>query len=442
MDNKEIKIMAASPAQAADLSDSSEQLWLASRVSEAALTDCLLVQKREGLGGRRRSLLQIAREKGYLGALDGVGLDGPRIEPADSDKTVLSKRDLHALITEWMLQRKEEIRNTPLGSEPETVVPPFKTGHLIGEFRLLKYLGAGPFSTSYRAVALRSAKACTFKFYPEQVFGGDAGVKRFKSRANRVTQIHSEYIPEVYGVGEVPKKGFVIFATAYHDGIPLRRLLRQVGPLPEIIALSMIIQICEGLACCHNRGVLHGNLKPDNILVTRSGRLLLLDAGCERSTEKAVRMLRKGETVSPVLAKGLPYAAPDLVRGDYELTPQDDIYSLGALIYHMIAGYPPYRGSPEKLMEVIQERRFPAFETRKLDVSLQTRLLVAKMTRAEREERYRDMNIIIVEIHRILRQLREMDTASSGVREVFGEIDSALDALGTGGKGGTDGGPA
>jgi serine/threonine-protein kinase len=401
---------------------------LADRIGDDAVRECVLVQRRAAARGRKLSLREIAVARGYLTPSGGQ----PAVVPARSDPApVLELEDLEAVLTHWLLQSKHRLRGAVHAVDEGCAAPPFRRGHMIGEFRILKLLGTGPLATVYRAVGLRRAQQCTFKVYTPESFAGDVAVKRFRSRANRTVQLKSPYLPASFGAGRIPSRDLVLFAAESVEGLSLRRVLERAGRLPEPVALAVAVQLAEALAACHARGIVHGNLKPENVLISRTGRALVLDAGLERSTEAAVRALRRGEPCSPALGRGLPYLAPEYARGDGEFAVQDDVYSLGALLYHMISGTPPFSGEPAGLVEAVTSQHFPTFDAPGLQVSTDIRFLVGKMTRAERLERYRDMAIVSLELQRILSQIREVQNITSGVRRVFEGLDDAIESLDT-----------
>lgn len=410
----------------------SEQLELAKLISEAAVRDCILIKTRAARKGRHLSLRDIAVMRGYITNAE-LSQSMPVVmkRHGEAGSTLYTQGQLTHMVSSWL----EEMGLTCISSccladtDGGAAMPRYKPGQMLGDFRLIEVVGAGPLAVVYKAVSMKAGKLCCLKVYESEAFPTKMAARRFKARSRRALKLRHPYIPKGYAIGELKKTGEIVYVFQYLEGVSLERILSTTKMIREKVALAMCIQIADALGCCHEKGIMHANLKPSNVLITKSGHVFLLDAGLERASDRASRKLRAGEPVCAKLAESLPYINPSLAGGDDELYPQDDIYSLGALFYRMMCGRAPFEGAATEVVERIANARFPAFDTQNIVISTPTRFVIAKMTRRDRDDRYKDMPIVTIELQRSLGQLEQVHDEGSSVKNVFQSLDNAIDSL-------------
>ncbi|MGI9076720.1 MAG: protein kinase domain-containing protein, partial [Gemmatimonadaceae bacterium] len=221
-------------------------------------------------------------------------------------------------------------------------------------------LGRGGMAVVYRATDLRLRRDVAVKVLPPDLaFRSDVRA-RFMREAETAAQLNHPNIVPIYSVDE--RGGIVFFVMALVEGESVgQRIVRQ-GKLSIDETRRILRDVADALAYAHSRGVVHRDIKPDNILLDRhAGRPMVTDFGIARAAEADSRLTVTG------VAVGTPaYMSPEQATGDRELDGRSDIYSLGVVAYHMLAGEPPFKASntPAMLMKHLSERPRPMRELR------------------------------------------------------------------------------
>jgi eukaryotic-like serine/threonine-protein kinase len=196
----------------------------------------------------------------------------------------------------------------------------------------------------YRAEDTTLLRTVALKFLPEQAANSPRSNERLQHEARAASALNHPNICTIYEVGEDAGETFI--AMEYVEGRTLAELLRQ-GALPTQTVLRYGRQLASALAHAHDRGVIHGDLKPLNIIVTSLGDAKILDFGLARRKDPAEFDKQTLETVSTDnrvgLAGTLPYMAPEQIEGS-NASPRTDLWSLGIVIYEMATGIRPFHG--------------------------------------------------------------------------------------------------
>src|SRR6266566_4670071 len=190
----------------------------------------------------------------------------------------------------------------------------------------------------YRAEDTSLRRTVALKFLPQNLASDLLVSERLRREARLASALNHPNICTVYEVGE--DSGEVFIAMKYVDGQPLSEAIRA-GGLPLETTLRLGRQLASALAHAHDRGVVHGDLKPANIIVTPQGEAKILDFGLARRSDPGEFDRQTLETASeqsrPGLAGTLPYMAPEQINGD-PASPRTDLWSLGVVLYEMAAG--------------------------------------------------------------------------------------------------------
>ena len=215
---------------------------------------------------------------------------------------------------------------------------------LISHYRILGPLGSGGMGVVYRAEDTTLHRTVALKFVPEAVAHSSKMTERLRREARTASALNHPNICTIYEVGE--DEGEFFIAMEYVEGQTLAELIRR-GRLPTEAVLRYGRQITSALDHAHERGVIHGDLKPLNIIVTPLGEAKILDFGLARRSDPAEFDRKTLDTVSAdggVFHGGtFPYMAPEQIEGK-EPTAQTDIWSLGIVLYEMTAGKRPFSG--------------------------------------------------------------------------------------------------
>ncbi len=211
-------------------------------------------------------------------------------------------------------------------------------GQTISHYRILSKLGEGGMGVVYKAEDLKLHRFVALKFLPPHVSDEDAA-QRFVNEAHAVSALDHPNICAIYEIDQTPEGQMFIVMPCY-EGASLQAIVKQ-GPLDLGRAVEIARQAAKGLAKAHERGIIHRDIKPGNILVTSDGLSKIVDFGLAKLATQT-RLTRAGTTVGTVM-----YMSPEQARGE-ETDQRSDIWSLGVVLYEMVTGRPPFRGDHEQ----------------------------------------------------------------------------------------------
>ena len=218
-------------------------------------------------------------------------------------------------------------------------------------YQLISKLGKGAMATVYKARQVSLDRIVAVKVLPKRSSENVEFVERFYKEGKAAARLSHNNIVQAIDVGSSPE-GYHYFVMEYVEGKTLYDIMQPppVGEgkaFAEAEALDTTIQICDALAHAHQRGLIHRDVKPKNILLTPEGVAKLTDLGLARATDdKDAAETEAGK------AYGTPYyISPEQIRGDVDIDFRADIYSLGATMYHLVTGRPPFDGeTPSAVM--------------------------------------------------------------------------------------------
>ncbi len=210
---------------------------------------------------------------------------------------------------------------------------------LVGDWRLGFELGRGGMGAVYAVSHREFGKRAALKLSHTTIEGGSLGAKVFLREARVVQLIDHPSMPDVFATGTHEQRPYLVMERV--KGETLSQLLAR-GALERRQAIDLVLDLCDVLVAAHQAGVVHRDLKPDNVVVLDQAhpsgtRVKLLDWGF-------AYLMGEDDPLHGMLAGTLSYVAPEQVLGG-EITPATDIYSLGVLIYHLVLGQSPFDGS-------------------------------------------------------------------------------------------------
>ncbi len=221
-------------------------------------------------------------------------------------------------------------------SQTETIKTPekdsFKGKTIARRYTIIEKLGEGGMGAVYKANDSRLERVVALKFLPAGMTRDENAKKRFVQEARAAAALDHPNICAVYEVDEVRGQSFIVMA--YIQGLSLKDKI-ATGFLKVEDALGIAIQVAEGLAEAHSRGVIHRDIKPGNIMLTEKGQAKIMDFGLAKLEGKAD--LTKTSMVMGTTA----YMSPEQARGD-PVDQRTDIWSFGAMLYEMLAGTGPF----------------------------------------------------------------------------------------------------
>jgi eukaryotic-like serine/threonine-protein kinase len=204
-----------------------------------------------------------------------------------------------------------------------------------GRYELKHVVGTGGMSTVYCAFDTLLERNVALKILHEQ-YGDDAEyVERFRREARAVAQLSHPHIVTVIDRGEEEGRQFIVFELV--DGDNLKELVERGGPLPVRRAVELGLEVGRALAFAHAQGLVHRDVKPQNVLLDGDGRAKVTDFGIVRSLDAV------GHTQTGTVLGTSHYIAPEQARGE-RVDAQTDVYSFGVVLYELLAGEVPYPG--------------------------------------------------------------------------------------------------
>ncbi|MBM3883792.1 MAG: hypothetical protein FJ387_29500 [Verrucomicrobia bacterium] len=216
----------------------------------------------------------------------------------------------------------------------------------LGSYELLERIGQGGMGVVYRARQLSLGRTVAVKLLPYGVLATQEQVQRFRNEAESAGSLHHPNIVAIYEVGVCGDRHFLVME--YVEGQTLAELVRG-GPLPPFRAARYVQSIAEAVHHAHERGILHRDLKPSNVLIDANDQPHITDFGLAKRLESTSKLTLTGQVL------GSPqYMPPEQAAGRQpEVTRRSDVYALGAMLYHLLTGRPPFTG--QTLSEILPQ---------------------------------------------------------------------------------------
>src|SRR5580692_4317659 len=328
-----------------------------------------------------------------------------------------------------------EVRETEeaeAGSQPQALPGAGMTGKKVSHYRVLQVLGGGGMGVVYTAEDLKLGRRVALKFLPEEIASDAKVLERFEREARAASALDHPNICAIHEFGEHEGRPFI--AMSLLQGQNLReRIAARADPFTTDELLNLAIQIAEGLAAAHEKGIIHRDIKPANIFITQRGEAKILDFGLAKMTYGGDREglpCHEGQSQDATTAMALdirlsltgvtmgtvPYMSPEQVRGD-KLDARTDLFSFGVVLYEMATGQQAFSGdTAAALHEAILNRT--ALSARELNPELPPKAeeIINKALEKDRNLRYQNASDMRTDLQRLKRdsQSGRNSAASSG----------------------------
>jgi Tol biopolymer transport system component len=288
-------------------------------------------------------------------------------------------------------------------------------GTRLGTYEIQSPLGAGGMGEVYRAKDTKLGREVALKVLPEGFFENRENVVRFEREAKSLAAVTHPNIAVLYSFEEV--SGRHLLVQELLEGETLREALTK-GPLPLRKALDVALQVAEGLAAAHAKGIVHRDVKPENVFLTKDGHAKLLDFGLARHD---VARPDSADTRSPTLEaiseKGIvlgtvAYMSPEQARGE-AVDFRSDQFSLGTVLYEMVTGKRPFEGdsAADTMASIIRDEPEP-LSKRAPSVSAPVRWMVERLLSKEPGGRYHSTSDLAIELSTVRAHLSEAVSAA------------------------------
>ena len=264
--------------------------------------------------------------------------------------------------------------------------PVLENGGRLAHYEIVGRIGAGGMGVVYRARDTKLGRPVALKVLADGSLASATARTRMLREARNASALNHPNIATIYEVGE--DGGQIYIAMELVEGRPLNEVIQRDGMAPQAVT-RYALQIASALSHAHERGIVHRDLKPSNVVVTAEGYVKVLDFGLAKrfAAAEIEQATVSQNTVTEIgsIVGTLPYMAPETLRGE-EADARADVWALGAVMYEMAAGAPPFRGrTPYELSSAILREMPPALPPR-VPSGLQS--VMQRCLAKEREQRY------------------------------------------------------
>lgn len=259
-------------------------------------------------------------------------------------------------------------------------------------YEVLSKIGAGGMADVYRGKDLMLNRYVAIKVLKKEYKEDENFVRKFRSEAQAAAGLMNPNIVNVYDVGE--DRGLYYMIMEIVEGITLKEYIQRKGRLSHKEVISIAIQMCTGIGAAHAAGIVHRDIKPHNIMISKDGKVKVTDFGIAKAISS--------NTISSNAMGSVHYTSPEQARGGYS-DAKSDIYSIGITLYEMVTGQVPFDGDSTVSVAIkhLQEEITPPSEiVRGIPYSLEQ--IILKCTQKNSERRYASTTALIQDLKRSL----------------------------------------
>lgn len=297
-------------------------------------------------------------------------------------------------------------------------MPAISPGTQLGHYQVLSQLGAGGMGEVYLAYDTILDRKVAVKLLPSEVASRSDRMRRFVQEAKVAAALNHPNIAHVYEIGEHDGRNFI--AMEFIDGETLGdKIGREKTSLPKL--LRYLQHVAEGLAKAHAAGVVHRDLKPDNIMITKDDHVKVLDFGLAKLTESEVLATgSEDETRRPLTTAGavmgtVGYMSPEQAQGKVsEIDSRSDTFSFGCILFEAVTGHKPFESDSviKSLHKLIYE---PAPSLSEFNVTVPSELqrIIRRCLEKDPEDRYQTIKEVAIELRQLRREIADVDTTSA-----------------------------
>jgi serine/threonine protein kinase len=276
-------------------------------------------------------------------------------------------------------------------------------GKNISHYKILEKLGEGGMGVVYKAQDTKLDRIVALKFLPQHLTSDSVEKERFVHEAKSASALSHPNITTIYEIDEVEGQMFIVME--YCDGMTLKRMVEKES-LPIKKVLDIGIQICEGLASAHEKGIVHRDIKSENIMACSRGQVKIMDFGLAK-LGGATKITETGSTLGTAA-----YMSPEQARGE-EVDQRSDIFSFGVVLYELLTGQLPFKGEHQAAIvySIVNEEPQPVARFNN-QVSAKLEDMVFKALAKDREERYQHADELLADLRR---ERKSLDYVKTGL---------------------------
>ncbi len=334
------------------------------------------------------------------------------VEACNGDNSV--RLEVESLLSSF--GRAEGFMQRPAvdGEQPTIKQETFTAGSDLGHYEIIRLLGVGGMGEVYLAKDQKLGREVAIKILNRKFENHESGLHRFIQEAKAASALNHPNILVIHDIGETDGAHYIV--SEYVEGNTLRGHLEEKGlPLAEVLDVS--IQIASALVAAHSARIVHRDIKPENIMLRPDGLAKVLDFGLAKLVEDKNRSLvgfdgetaKMNQTEKGIILGTVSYMSPEQAKGE-KIDGRTDIFSLGVLMYEMIAGRTPFTSdSMSETFANLLNREPPPMSSFASGVPEELQRIVSKMLRKDRDDRYQTMKGLLGD----LKELREWLTTES-----------------------------
>jgi TolB-like protein len=276
-------------------------------------------------------------------------------------------------------------------------------GTQLAQYKVISMLGAGGMGEVYLAEDTRLGRKVALKLLAPELTMDQRGLKRFEQEARAASALNHPNILTIYEFGEADGMHFI--ASEYVDGVTLRGKM-ATGGLDLDVSVDIAIQIASALSAAHDGGIIHRDVKPDNVIVRNDGLVKVLDFGIAKLAERRIGQTarRTGSTVTSSISEvGLVigtarYMSPEQARG-LDIDPRSDIFSLGSVMYEMVTRHCAFSGATtsDVIAEILKVEPPPPIEFAP-ETPTEIEKIIEKALRKDRLTRYQSVRDLLIDL--------------------------------------------
>lgn len=267
-----------------------------------------------------------------------------------------------------------------------------KGSYLADRYEILDKIGTGGMSDVYKAMDHILGREVAVKVLKQEFAEDVTFVTKFRSEAQSAAGLEHPNIVNIYDVGS--ENGMYYIVMEYVEGITLKTYIEKKGQLNFKEAISIAIQVGRGIEAAHNKGIIHRDIKPQNIIISTEGKVKVTDFGIARATSS--------NTIHADVMGSVHYASPEQARNGY-VDGKSDIYSLGIVMYEMVTGRVPFDGDTTvavALQHLQEEMVAPSAYASDLPISLEK--IILKCTMKSPDRRYAAIEDLLLDLKKAL----------------------------------------
>ena len=299
-------------------------------------------------------------------------------------------------------------------------------GDVLAHYRVVSPLGSGGMGQVYLAEDTRLGRKLALKILSPRALRDPDRLRRFEREARTISSLNHPNILTIYDIGEA--EGVQFIATEYIEGQTLRAVLER-GRLDARRALDIARQVGQALAAAHAAGVIHRDVKPENVMVRADGYVKVLDFGLVKltspdSSPDATARTELVDTKEGLVMGSVSYMAPEQARGG-DIDARVDLFAFGVVLYEMLAGEPPFKGG--SVADVLGALLFkdPEPLTRVAHVPVQIDRIVARALRKDRSQRYQTVADLLGDLRAAIRAMEMGDDSAWAEPPGMGEVQTS-----------------